>query len=296
MVEASLHSVAAFGNIGVGVGDGEDDAADDAIGRATGSTREATPTLPERFDFEAMFPLKLGSIRSFVKSSQIFDRAVDGASDSDSSGCGVSHLSYLVDQALDEWKTQLVLSIEPLAHAANARLKRESGYIQVMRNLSLVCYKLPSMGITEVRFIHWQSSGKTGRPISLDDSNRVKALVCVGDLREPLNLSDSQIIHPDVGIAMLRARGYRYQERPAMPPTMLRLQMMCDVALHSQNQGDDGNGDNHDHIDEDVLCLLCKLRVVNFPFPSSLSQGICYQCPICLQQLKQPSFYVLFCL
>ena len=277
-----MHSAAAFGNIGVGVGhgDGEDDPADDAFGRATGSSREATPTLPERFDFEAVFPLKLGSIRSFVKSSQIFDRVVDGAPDLDSSVCGVSHLSYLVDQALDEWKKQLVLSIEPLAHAANARPKRESGCIQIMRNPSLVCCKLPSMGISEARFIHWQSSRKTGGPISLDDSNRVKALVCVGDLREPLNLSDSQIIHPDVGIAMLRARGYRNQERPAMPPEMLRLQMMCDVALHSQNQGDDGNGDNHDH-SEDVLCLLCKIKVVNFPFPSSLSQGVCYQCPIC---------------
>ena len=282
MIEASLHSVAAFGNIGVGMGDGEDDAADDAIGRATGSTREATPTLPERFDFEAVFPLKLESIRSFVNSSQVFDRAVDGGPDFDSSGRGVSHISYLVDQALEEWKKELVLSLQPLAHAANARLERESGCTQIMRNLSLVCYKLPSVGITEARFIHWQSSGKTGRPVSLDDSNRVKALVCVGDLREPLNLSSSQIIHPDVGISMLRARGFRYQERPTMPSTMLRLQMMCDVALQSQNQGGDGNGDNPDHM-EDVLCLLCKSRVVNFPFPSSLSQGVCYQCPICLQ-------------
>lgn len=287
MVEASLHSTAAFGNIGAGVGNDEDDddAADDAIGHATGSTREATPTLPEHFDFEAVFPLKLPSIRSFVISSQIFCGEGDGVSEFDSSGHGghgVPHVSYLVDQALAEWKKVLVLSVEPLAHAANARHNRESGYVQIMRNLSLVCYKVPSMGITEARFIHWQSSGKTGRPISLDDSNRVKALVCVGALREPLNLSDSQIIHPDVGISMLRARGYRYQERPQMPPAMLRLQMMCDVALQSQNQGDDGNDDGHAHT-EDVLCLLCKSRVVNFPFPSSLSQGVCYQCPICLQ-------------
>ena len=271
LVEASLHSTAAFGNIGAGAGNDEDDATDDAIGRATGSIREATPTLPERFDFEAVFPLKLPSIRQFVISSQIFDL--------DSSGHGVPHISYLVDQALAEWKKELALSIEPLPHAANARHNRESGYMQIMRNLSLVCYQVPSMGITEARFIHWQSSGKTGRPISLDETNRVKALVCVGALREPLNLSDSQIIHPDVGIAMLRVRGYRYQERPAMPPAMLRLQMMCDVALQSQNQGDD---DDYAH-KEDVLCLLCKSRVVNFPFPSSLSQGVCYQCPICLQ-------------
>ena len=94
--------------------------------------------------------------------------------DFDSSGRGVSHISYLVDQALEEWKKELVLSLQPLAHAANARLERESGCTQIMRNLSLVCYKLPSVGITEARFIHWQSSGKTGRPVSLDDSNRVR--------------------------------------------------------------------------------------------------------------------------
>lgn len=59
--------------------------------------------------------------------------------------------------------------------------------------------KHPGLGIQSATFVHWQNRGETGRPVELDNLNRVKAVVCVGALREALDLRHASIIHPDVG-------------------------------------------------------------------------------------------------
>lgn len=136
----------------------------------------------------------------------------------------------------------------------------------------------------DARLVHWQTAPTTGRPVQLDDQNRVKALVCVGALREALDLSQAYIIHPDVGVAMLRARGYRYGDRPPVPDNICRLQSMCSRALECQQVEDEAD-EAHYPLISDSDCLLCTFRVQNAPFADSLGKGKAIQCSICLSCL-----------
>lgn len=239
-------------------------------------------------DIDTSYPVQIKNIQSFVTSLQMF-----GSADADAAPetkHGIAHLSFLLDQSLREWRKEVGLSYEILQQAQTARDARARDTLarpaSSMRNLSLVCFQMPSLGVSEARFIHWQVPWKKGRPVSLDHEGRVKALVCVGELREPLDLELASIVHPDCGVAMLRARGYKYQERPAMPKPMMRLQLICDVALKVLSL--DGGEDEFilDETGSRSQCMLCHCRVPAAPFPEAiLSQGSLYQCPVCLQYL-----------
>lgn len=298
LVEASMHSSAAFGNITMA--ENENDRHDNDNNDTTSPS--ISPNVDANNDFnapdtqqglgreginlDAAFPLNIRSIRSVVTSSQIFSRV--SGEDEFIVDYGIAHLSFLVDQSLHKWKREISLSHECLDHAYQAKQRmNKTNQVCAQRNLALVCYRVPTIDIQEARFVHWQIPGQTGRPISLDEHNRVKALVCVGSLRTPLDLSSGSIVHPDTGIAMLRARGHRYQERPLMPANMLRLQLMCELALQTGGTypGDDSsNVGGYDDLD-DSSCILCTRRILQAPFPDSLSQGRVFRCPLCLEQL-----------
>ena len=206
---------------------------------------------------------------------------------------------FLMEQALDVWKYEASMSLQSLASAAEARENAVLG--KGNRNLSLVCVPLRSCGSDEsstltAQFVHWQEAGVSGRPVQLDAENKVKALVCVGELRTPMRLSGAYIVHPDVGVAMQRARGYRNWQRPDMPPAMCRLKIMCDKAL-LLSASEDGEYESEECIDDAVghppqpqpdqrsncvMCVQCA-RAPNWPFPGMLGRGRTLDCPCCLQ-------------
>lgn len=197
------------------------------------------------------------------------------------------HMSYVVQETLRTWCKEAKLGAEIHEQASEGRKASKAG-----RNLSLVVVKLeePGGGETDIsaRFVHWQTPGTAGRPVELDHQMRVKALVCVGRLREAFNLQEAFVICPDTGVAMARARGYRYQERPVMDSKMIRLQQMCDLALRLQGGANPNLNleELDDSGEDDDDCLLCSFRSSeqNVPFPALLGKGVCFQCPVCLQR------------
>lgn len=282
MIEATLQSKSVMGNI-------DDDEADDhrrAEKEPKAATTEDEHQLGEA-TLMASFQVDLECIKVFVRSRQLFlDVPCKQAE------CGLLHVSSALERALKSWAMEAGGSIKVHKQANESRAVCVVGH---NRHLSLVSFKLLISGWEQetARFIHWQVVKQTGRPVELDSQSRVKALVCVGALREALPLSDAYIIHPDVGVGMLRARGYRFQERPQMPPDMRRLQSMCDHALMQQSLLDSSSNrdvaEGFTYNDADSTsssCLLCCFRAdqsSNCPFPGHLGTGAPFRCPLCLQ-------------
>lgn len=277
--EASLHSKHAMGNL-------EDHHQDD-IHDSNNNKGPVGPTSDRSVvDLATTYPVTFRCLIPFVRSRQLFL----GASSSSSSGSegqsedGIHHVAFLLEQSLVGWVREVALASKLLKESHEARQKLEhTGY---SRNLSLVSMYLPSLGFSSARFVHWQNAGQTGRPIELDNQNRVKALVCVGAMREALDLRRATVVHPDCGVPMMRARGYRMMQRPDMPDNMCRLQSMCERALRSQDECDDDADDDDGHaFSSRSSCFLCSRNVVSLPFPPSLGHGQSSQCPCCLQYL-----------
>ena len=219
------------------------------------------------------FSVKCQGLVSFVSSQHMFEEP-----EGERVQRGALHLAFLVEHSLQTWGAECGTSCDVLATAYHGRRDNQIG-----RNLSLVCLSLPGVEGESARFVHWQIAGTRGRPVELDSSNRVKALVCVGVLREPLDMSNAYIIQPDTGVPMQRARGVRFCERPVMTSQMVRLQSMCNQALHLQS------GEAQvlaEAFDGDGSCLLCSGRFAHEPFPPALGIGHCNQCPLCLQCLS----------
>lgn len=282
MIEASLQSASAMGNFGddeteVGV-----EESTESTEAAAGATAAAKSVEKARAAHDVRFPLRFKGTKAFILSCF-------PAFSADYDDQRVAHLSYLVEMALDVWWKEASTSAAVLQDAATARETLQTG-----RNPALVSVDVPGMNCLEAKFIHWQNKGESGRPIQLDQQHRVKALVCVGELRQALDISNSFVIHPDTGVSMQRARGYRFHERPIMPLQMRRLQAVCQrgLQLHALHAGG-GQEEMVDHA-VDVLgsgdCALCSgsNRVRGVPIPSQLGEGSepavpASQCPCCLQ-------------
>ena len=102
---------------------------------------------------------------------------------------------------------------------------------------------------------------------------------------------------------MLRARGYKLQERPQMLSSMCRLRTMCEMALQCQMSDADVDADVEEEGDETPAtvclssgsqCLFCSRRAASLPFPEKLGTGNTSQCPCCLQKLGRCVTY-FFC-
>ena len=193
-----MNSTEAFGNI---AGTGDVDAASAGVDPHMRSAAFSHAGI----DLGAMFPVNAKSITAFVVSisTELFAH-LGLAHDDFMMQHGVAHVSYILDGALDVWTKEACLSQQVLLEAYHARASFSApGKFISLRNLSLMCVDMPSLGVMEARFIHWQSAPRKGRPISLDSENRIKALVCVGELREAMGLESATMVHPDVGVAML---------------------------------------------------------------------------------------------
>lgn len=223
------------------------------------------------------FPLTFDFLKDFVAQT-LPPKATDSRTNNSHELQNQFHqVASLLEGGLRSWCVEATLAASVLERSALARLKTDYYHGQSRGlNLALVCLEVPSTGGRQARFVHWQSAGQTGRPVDLDNQNRVKALVCVGDLRVAMDLSQSFVIHPDVGVAMQRARGFRMQERPQMNQESLRLQNMCDKAM---SLADDFNLPA-----SETECALCRGHL-----PGILGTGDVLQCPCCLQPLGQDS-------
>lgn len=199
------------------------------------------------------------------------------------------HVSFILEQSFNTWVAECSCSIKLFESAHHARQT-----VNVGRNLSLVCMPVladdarantSNTAQFNARFIHWQVPGQLGRPIELDHQNRVKALVCVGKLREPTRLTretGAAIVHPDVGVAMQRARGYQFGERPSIPADMLRSHSMCDLALQVQQDSEESRSAMRELGSADV-CAVCHHKVFDTDVTKSImGQGSLFQCPSCL--------------
>lgn len=221
-------------------------------------------------------PVTLGCLLPFVTSRTLFRTPDDNSS-------GNQHVAFLLEHAMKTWADEAQKSSETLGSAYFARQHHDNFKGKGRNNLALVCMKHPGLGIQSATFVHWQNRGETGRPVELDNLNRVKAVVCVGALREALDLRHASIIHPDVGIPMLRSRGYKMQDRPTMPPEICRLQTMCQHALRKPD--DDINIGSESGPVHNFPCVFCSRRMKTLPFPDSLGGVSTARCPGCLQWL-----------
>lgn len=229
------------------------------------------------------FPLSFSFLKDFVAQSLPLSTTDSSANNSHALENQFHQVAFFLESALRSWCVEATLAASIFERSALARLNTDYYHGQSRGlNLALVCLEVPSTGGRQARFVHWQSAGQTGRPVDLDKQNRVKALVCVGDLRAAMDLSKSFVIHPDVGVAMQRARGYRMQERPQMNQDFLRLQNMCDKAL---SLADDFNIPA-----SQTECALCRGHLPGILGTGDV--GDVFQCPCCLQPLDQDSSYM----
>lgn len=243
-----------------------------ATTQASTDRATATSSCASSINVAMLCPLTIQSLKTFIHCQQLFPTAAN-ASECEN---GIYHVAYLLETALSIWTKEAATSAETLSKAHSAR-NDFGGYLgRAVKNLALVCMNLPEVGNQQAKFVHWQNPGQSGRPVELDQQGRVKALVCVGRLKNAIDLSTMYVIHPDVGVPMLRVRGYKMMERQQMPPDMIRLQSMCEKALAFQS-------DQSEILPAEKCCLLCGIRVSQVPFPASLGGGDVVQCPCCLE-------------
>ena len=290
MVEASLHS-----KHGLGVMGNHEEETEDGLDTNQGPMATARPTSgslqASAVDVKAFCPLNILCLLDFVGRQQVFSEQPSLSSIDIRNG--THHVAFLVEGALIAWAKETLAAAAILQDAHSAR-QSHGRFTRDNRNLALAILDLPSLGRQSVKFIHWQIPGRTGRPVELDLQNRVKALVCVGALKEALKLENCIVIHPDSGVPMLRARGYKLQERPQMLSSMCRLRTMCEMALQCQMSDADVDADVEEEGDETPAtvclssgsqCLFCSRRAASLPFPEKLGTGNTSQCPCCLQKL-----------
>ena len=147
-----------------------------------------------------------------------------------------------------------------------------------------------------VLWVHWKEPGITGRPASLDSSNRVKCIVPTGALKDLRNYSNVSIVHPAVGVKMERVRGYSGMLRPQVPSQVLRLRDIWQTALIAKDascneDGGVGVGVLPVRVGFEQACFICNKESA----PSATSarnasvqqnvgapDSIAAACPLCL--------------
>ena len=279
LLEASLQCSAALGNF-----EHEDE-------EGTGESRSVSHTSMHP-PVPAVPELRLACLKEFVATQQHLHT-------DDASPRGIAYSAFVVERALFQWLEEAQLSKDVLEKAYSARTRPGAlDYAGKGKNLALVVCQLPWLESKTTSIIHWQIPGRTGRPVDLDSENRVKALVCVGRLREAFNLEDADMIHPDIGVPMLRARGYKQQERPTIHSDILRLRTICNTALQQQTQREreqeqepSGNAvpaldDDYDDSNGCRLCAELEAVLPELPFQAALPNEPMSQCPCCLQFLS----------
>lgn len=293
LTEATLHSTGLIGNFDPDAEDEQNQKSEErtAVAVTTRATRAS-----DSLESAPSFPLQEKAWLAFVQSLA----ASKNIENSPALDVEMRHTAFTLEVAFEKWKQEAVVAGNLLLESHNARKE-----MPFSRNLSLLCIPLASMGgattdesESEARFVHWQAPGSFGRPVQLDENDRVKALVCVGALQKPMDLAASYVIQPDVGVSMQRVRGYRKQERPQMTANMLRLQSMCNRALQAQCDGGSGtDAQGSQRVDLSDIpassscggpsCALCGHRAgkVAFGVSFDVGQGQFFQCPCCLGSL-----------
>ena len=285
LVEAALHSSSALGNYESGEVVVPGWSGDNHPAPAPGVSTSATSA--------SSFPVEIEGIKQYVHRQRMFASEQPEQREAVSE-LGERHVAFVLEQTLLAWRRAASESIAVLVDASEARLQ-QSAVLGKNRRLSLVHMTSPGEHDEHeksARFVHWQIPGRTGRPVNLDELNRVKALVFVGALREAMDLSRDFIIHPNIGVTMVRSRGYQFTDRPTIPQNMLRLQRVCElVILRNRMLADGGASESEwDHMldgddDDDTTCFFCRRVSPGVPFPVALGTGALFRCPLCTKPL-----------
>lgn len=105
------------------------------------------------------------------------------------------------------------------------------------RQLSMVASFASGEG-GAVMLVNWVCpETRQGRIASLDHENRIKWTMPVGPQKLPTDFSFATIVHPAVGVRMVRLRGPKGVLRPSLPVDMQRLMAMWRTAQSAQDRG-----------------------------------------------------------
>ena len=207
------------------------------------------------------------SVQKQVASVDSLDLSDPAQSSSFSSSGG--SMAAVFQAAFSNWMEELSISLKALQARQIAMREKPVGD---NKEISLVLGRVSGIsgsesgeGVTNEEtdsafFVHWKTVGSTGRPISLDASNRVKCIVATGALKEARDYRHVQIIHPAIGVRMERIRGFAGMLRPEVPPAVMRLFSMWQAALVAKgNAGQDqGLALFRAHMQPECPCFVCN--------------------------------------
>ena len=198
-------------------------------------------------------------------------------SDAPAAASGAEHGMLLPEHACragaDVWLHSVQLSVSALQHRhAAMQTFRADGSLGP--NLSLVEQQLAETGEISLQFVHWGSAGghdRYGRPVALDENSKV--IFSVPSAVKKVSYADALIVHPDVGVRMLKVRK---PERPPVCTEVLRLKQMWAVASTRRSLQEFNAADVADDVSfafgsgqQGLVCCVC-------------SQAATEQCPMCL--------------
>ena len=135
--------------------------------------------------------------------------------------------------------------------------------------VSLVELGFPGEDVRRVEFFQWTEPPSAGRIATLDQANRIKAIVPVGSRRLPLQLNDLSafIIWRDTGVKHVKAQWKKDQQQSQMPQYLLRLKDMWTTA-------NDPSFNSLAFADHHPVCFLCGLENTN-QFPVQPAKPCC---------------------
>ena len=137
------------------------------------------------------------------------------------------------------WITGVQDGIFSLLHSQNAHDDFQQNRASFQwKELSLVLHTYQPTSSTfdqdesglRVLLVQWVYGGKTGRVADLDSESKVIAIVPSGKKRIPIDLTQAELIHPSIGIAMERVKK---RDRPVLPKHIKRLMNMWNVAVQA---------------------------------------------------------------
>ena len=170
---------------------------------------------------------------AFVETALNSDRVLGSVSYESYEAAALEPRVQDASEAYPCWEEAASYGISVLVDRAQACATREVGELG---QLSMVACVAEGEG-SAVVLVSWASaSQRRGRIASLDNENRVKWTMPVGANREPLDFSSSQIVHPAIGVRMVRLRGPKGALRPHLSADMTRLLAMWRTAQSSRDQ------------------------------------------------------------
>ena len=162
--------------------------------------------------------------------------------------------SKMAVMAYEEWNRQFLDGVDILKER-----------LQALREVPLQHGELSLIRLREsgtVVYVNWESPWKkTGRIAQLDNESRVKYTVRVGRNRLASDFSNAEILHPAIGVEMIRRRGPKGCLRPQVPTSVVKLQRMFNAGSSRVALGPCALcGDMDDRSDSNSLrlCLLCE--------------------------------------